>query len=245
MPVLDPALKDLITWEGSYIDFPHGPLFWHDRGDYIELEAVGSVDKKERREVVCKLRKPESDHVYSEKQNGQALTGVTPQRTELRPDLLRAPTEKEDVPVVAVPGEVPDVKAETHAAPMTEAANPEPKVVEAGELVLESRPEPVSFVTAKDNLNTLSQNDKRPIENVSEINGIPSESHDTATGKPLEAEAKKNGMPTGGAPQYGEALTKITTGKHSIESKGSLESGKRSNKSSGSLKKRILGKLRS
>jgi hypothetical protein len=61
----------------------------------------------------------------------------------------------------------------------------------------------------------------------------------------LEAEAKENGIPVEGHSQHGEALTKITTGKHSIESRGSLESGKRSNKSGSSLKKKILGKLRS
>jgi hypothetical protein len=238
MPVLDPALKDLITWEDSYTDFPHGPMFWHDRGDFIELEAVGSVDKKERREMVCKLRKLAPNNVYSEKQNGQAITGATPQRIALKPELLRAPTEKEDVPLVAAPGKIPDAKGEADAAPMSKAADLEPKLVKVGELVSASDPEPVFFVTAKDNLNTLSQ-DENPIENVPS-----SESHDAATGMPLEAEVKENGIPTEDPPGHGEVLTKITTGKHSVESRASLDSGKKSNKSSGSLKKRILGMLR-
>jgi hypothetical protein len=248
MPALDPALKDLITWEGSHTDFPHGPVFWHDRGDYIELEAVGSVDKKERREMICKLRKPAPDHVYSEKQNGAALLGVTPQRTELRPDLLRADTEREDLSTTTAAVGMADGKGDAVAvavpAPAPEAAPAEPTVaVEAGELVPASRPEPVSFVTAIDNLNTLAVKDEKSDQEVSEMNGAPPESQTVAAAESPGTKSKENGVPKESTPQHGETLAKVMTGKHSVESKGSLESGKKSNRS-GRLKTRILGKLR-
>jgi hypothetical protein len=244
MPALDPALKDLITWEGSHTDFPHGPLFWHDMDDYIELEAVGSVDKRERREVICKMRKPAPDHVYSEKQDEQALAGETPQRTELRPDLLRAETEKEDLPLATAAVGIADGKGEAVAAPAPEAAQSEPKVaVEAGGLVPASRPEPVSFETAVDNLNTLSPKDEKPVQDVPEINSVNPEPQNAVTAEPSAAKPIENSVSKESVPQHGEALTKIMTGKHSVESKGSLESGKRSNRS-GRLKMRILGKLK-
>ncbi|KAK9366599.1 CRAL-TRIO domain-containing protein [Lipomyces kononenkoae] len=57
MPILDPGLKDLLRWEGTYKDFPSGPIYWKDEGDHIEAIAVGSVGSKEREEVICKVRK--------------------------------------------------------------------------------------------------------------------------------------------------------------------------------------------
>jgi hypothetical protein len=243
IPALDPALKDLITWEGSHMDFPHGPLFWHDRGDYIELEAVGSVDKQERHETICKLRKPPPDHVYSEKQN--VLAGVTPQRAELRPDLLRAATEKDDLLSATAAAGMADGKGDAVAVPAPEVAQSEPNVaVEVGELIPASRREPVSFFTAVDSLNTLSVTDEKSDQEVSEANGVPPESQKAITAEPTAAKPKENGVPKGSALQHGETLTKTMTGKHSVESKASVESGRRSN-SSGRLKKRILGKLKS
>jgi hypothetical protein len=245
MPVLDPALKDLIAWEGSHTDFPHGPLFWHDRGDYIELEAVGSVNKQERRELICKMRKPAPDHVYSEKQNEEARAGVTPQRIELRPDLLRAATEIEDPPMATTAVGMTDGKGDAVAVPAPEEAQSEPKVaVEAGELVPASRPEPVSFVTAVDNLKTLSVKDEKPAHDTLEVNEVTLESQKAVSTEPPAAKPKENGIAKESTPEHGEALTKIMTGKHSIESKGSLDSGRKSNRSGG-LKKRILGKLKS
>jgi hypothetical protein len=244
MPALDPTLKDLITWEGSHMDFPHGPLFWHDRGDYIELEAVGSVDKQERREMICKLRKPAPDHVYSEKQNGDALAGVTPQRAELRPDLLRAATEKESLLSATAAAGMADGKGDAVAVPAPEVAQSEPNVaVEVGELIPASRREPVSFFTAVDSLNALSVTDEKPDQEVSEANGVPPESQKAIAAEPIAAKPKENGVPKGSALQHGETLTKTMTGKHSVESKASVESGRRSNRS-GRLKERILGKLK-
>ena len=51
------AMDDVTTWRNGYTDFPEGPMFWHDKGDHIELKAVGSVDGKQRNEIVCEVRK--------------------------------------------------------------------------------------------------------------------------------------------------------------------------------------------
>lgn len=51
------AMDEVTTWRNGYTDFPEGPMFWHDKGDHIELEAVGSVDGKQRNEIVCEVRK--------------------------------------------------------------------------------------------------------------------------------------------------------------------------------------------
>ncbi|KAK9389409.1 CRAL-TRIO domain-containing protein [Lipomyces mesembrius] len=56
-PVLDPAMKDVLKWAGSYTDFPHGPIYWTDKGDHIEATAVGHVGNNERHDTVCTVRK--------------------------------------------------------------------------------------------------------------------------------------------------------------------------------------------
>ncbi|KFY27640.1 hypothetical protein V491_00815 [Pseudogymnoascus sp. VKM F-3775] len=56
-PVYDPALNDVITWKGDYKSLPTGPMYWRDKGDHIELEAVGTVDGKQRRDIVATVRK--------------------------------------------------------------------------------------------------------------------------------------------------------------------------------------------
>jgi hypothetical protein len=56
-PVYDPALNDVITWKNGYETLPTGPMFWRDQGDHIELEAVGAVDGKQRRDIVATVRK--------------------------------------------------------------------------------------------------------------------------------------------------------------------------------------------
>ncbi|KAK9234522.1 CRAL/TRIO domain-containing protein [Lipomyces kononenkoae] len=60
-PVLDPGLKDALQWEGSYKDFPPGPIYWKDKDDHIEAIAVGSVGSKERDEIICTVRKVDYD----------------------------------------------------------------------------------------------------------------------------------------------------------------------------------------
>lgn len=56
-PNIDPRIKEVITWENGYTDFPEGPAYWVpvDGGRRLACLAVGSKDGKERRETVCTI----------------------------------------------------------------------------------------------------------------------------------------------------------------------------------------------
>jgi hypothetical protein len=144
-PVLDPALKDVLTWQGGYRDFPHGPMYWKYRGDHLELIAVGSVQHKERHEIVCTVRKTVLDHVTDEKANG------APKKFEDRPELLTAPIAEESVPLAEKDTEPLSGNGEIS---LPEVVNIESKAQE-GEFIPASRPGPVSFVTAEERLESF------------------------------------------------------------------------------------------
>lgn len=186
MPSLDPAIKEVVTWENGHTDFPEGPLYWVDAGEYIELKAAGSVDKKDRNETVCKLKKTVHDNDVSEKPVDLPVAGV------VRPELLSMPTAKDSVPLaaeetallasneestaaLAVPETlVTDANSEAVASTSTPAPSSEEKVVQDGEVIAASRPEPVTFVSAAENLNTLSLDEKLPT-----VNGTATGPHKT------------------------------------------------------------------
>jgi hypothetical protein len=142
MPVLDPALKDVLTWKGTHTEFPHGPMFWRDKGDHIELEVVGSVDGVERREIVCTVVK--TVEASEARQEEEAANDTA---------LKRAATQSSALKVVPTATEAPPMPAS------------EAKAVEAGEVVPASRPEPVSFHTAHDGIKdlSLSESDAVPV----------------------------------------------------------------------------------
>ena len=53
---MDPAIRDAVTWEKGFQDFPEGPLRWRPvDGDRLECIAVGSVNKVERVQRVCTI----------------------------------------------------------------------------------------------------------------------------------------------------------------------------------------------
>jgi hypothetical protein len=56
-PNVDPKIKEALTWENGYTDFPEGPAYWVpvDGGKRLACIAVGSKDGKERRERVCTI----------------------------------------------------------------------------------------------------------------------------------------------------------------------------------------------
>ena len=167
-------MQDIIQWEGTNRDFPRGPLYWHDRGTHLELEAVGTLDKKTRREMICTVRKPMLEQIINEKQNKDVATGLAVQPGPIRPELLNQPTEKEGITLATRVTPVPLANKETvpgSTAPLTTAQTKE-KVVEAGEVVPASRPEPVSFVTAHEVLNTFSENVASPTADLSKANGV-------------------------------------------------------------------------
>jgi hypothetical protein len=130
-----------------------------------------------------------------------------------------------------------DGKGDAVAILAPEPVPSEPIVaVQAGEIVPASRPEPVSFTIAADDLKTISIKDESPTQKVQEMNGGPPESKMATAAEHSAKESKGNDTILGSATQHEGTLTKIKTGEHSIESKGSLDSGKKSDKTRG-LKK--------
>jgi hypothetical protein len=158
MPVLDPTLKDVLTFEDGNTDFPHGPMYWIHGKDGKEMEAlaVGTVDEKERKEKVCTLKKllgDDEDPVGGETiMNGHAKAGQDTLGEDLRMVPTAAPsvanTETEMNPNVSV----------TAPAEAAKVGDSTPVAVQEGELVPKSRPEPVSFVTASEGLNEKTGN---------------------------------------------------------------------------------------
>ncbi|KAK3307171.1 CRAL-TRIO domain-containing protein [Chaetomium strumarium] len=56
-PNVDPRIREALTWENGYTDFPDGPAYWVpvDGGRRLACIAVGSKGGKERRETVCTI----------------------------------------------------------------------------------------------------------------------------------------------------------------------------------------------
>lgn len=56
-PNVDPKIREALTWENGFTDFPEGPAYWVpvDGGKRLACMAVGSKDGKERRERVCSI----------------------------------------------------------------------------------------------------------------------------------------------------------------------------------------------
>jgi hypothetical protein len=153
MPILDPALEKVLSWEGDRKDFPQGPMYWVHRDGKPEMEAIarGTVDEKERKESVCVVKKllRDDEDLAPVATNGHAVS-PTDKDGKLMPlpdsVLLNAPTAP------------PSAAAST--TNLTAIHEQEKPVVQAGEVVPASRPEPVSFVTAQDGLNELTLNEK-------------------------------------------------------------------------------------
>jgi hypothetical protein len=56
-PNLDPKIREAVSWENGYTDFPEGPAYWRpmDGGKKLECIAVGSKGGVQRRERVCTI----------------------------------------------------------------------------------------------------------------------------------------------------------------------------------------------
>jgi hypothetical protein len=152
MPVLDPVLEDVITWKNGNKDFPPGPMYWEDKGDFIELEARGSVDGRERRETIAAVRKTAKQRQEEEDEKERQEAAHPEHKSSADAEgLLKVPTVDEVMEKTAT-------DADNH-----DAAH----VVENGKLVPADNPEPISFVTVSDGLNTLTLKDEAKIETIS------------------------------------------------------------------------------
>lgn len=163
MPVPDPALESIVSWNDEKVPgFPAGPLYWvkgsneagkgvfgTDEGEMSAI-AVGSIGGKERREMVCTVTKalPKTPAVSRPAtQNGHA-----------KEPLSATVSKSESAPIAAA-------AASAQSEPVKEpqaSTEPAVKEVEAGALVPPSRPEPTTFHTAHEDLATLSLNEKTP-----------------------------------------------------------------------------------
>jgi len=192
MPVLDPQLETVVTWENGYSNFPEGPLYWVDEGDYVVLKAAGSVEHKDRHETVCKILKTAHDNDPSEKANGGPIAGALLHDPALRPELTQVPTATDDVPQVAKKTALPAsakngesmpalaTESAKAAEPRLETRTEEKVVVQDGKVVPASRPEPTTFHSAQEGLNNLSIAEKV------EANGTTTGPHTTATANRLD-----------------------------------------------------------
>jgi hypothetical protein len=162
-PVMDPAYKDVVTFENGVQDFPPGPVYWIHGKDEKAMEglAVGSVANKPRSDKFCvvkKLLRDDEDVPESKVMNGHAKSN----QETLGEEFLNTPTAAPSVTNTEPEANANVVvNAPAESQPASEPAKAEePVVVQEGELVPASRPEPVHFVTANDDLNTLSLNEK-------------------------------------------------------------------------------------
>lgn len=186
-------MEKVIRWEGERKDFPRGPMYWvnkggdaNGKGEGHELEALaaGAEGGKERMEKVCRISTtyPEPVTEAALIMNGHAV----------KPEHLSAPTEI-DLPSTlhaqAQPMEPEAGKSEA------EGEGEESAVVQEGKLIPASRPEPVTFVTAAEEVETLNEKTenlalngqaKRPLENG---NGP----HKTATANLLDPSVQSEG----------------------------------------------------
>ena len=163
MPLLDPELKKIVTWEGGNTDFPHGPLYWVHNKEKPEIMAIarGSINEKERNEEVCVVKKLLGDDEDKDTRlgNGNAASGLE----DRAPDtvVIPAPLPQPESVILNAPTAAPSPNASTVnlAAPAIREPLPakeEPKVIQAGEVIPESRPQLESFVTAQEGINQLT-----------------------------------------------------------------------------------------
>ncbi|KAF7914772.1 uncharacterized protein EAE98_011471 [Botrytis deweyae] len=201
MPTLDPALEAVTTWNGAG-SFPGGPMYWVNTKDQesIQAIAVGSSEKKERREEVCTIKKTIKD-------NDNMGTIATDATTE-----TPLPVQSE---TLEVPGATPAVINTTAGtnSPLNQGIPIDDLAIENGEVVSNSRPELETFHTAQDGLNNLSITSP-PADEVL-VNGTTESPHTTTTANQLDPNLNHDGAGAEPVVAAGE-LSKATTQQESI-----------------------------
>ncbi|KAF7886062.1 hypothetical protein EAF00_010165 [Botryotinia globosa] len=200
MPTLDPALEAVTTWNGAG-SFPGGPMYWVNTKDQesIQAIAVGSSEKKERREEVCIIKKTIKDNDNM----GKIATDAT---TET-PLPVQSSTLEVPGATPAVINTIPGTNS-----PLNQGIPIDELAIENDEVVSNSRPELETFHTAQDGLNNLSITSP-PADEVL-VNGT-TESHTTTTANPLDPNLNHDGAGAEPVAAAGE-LSKATTQQESI-----------------------------
>lgn len=133
MPVYDPAMNDVLTWKDGHKDFPPGPMYWHDRGDHVELEAVGTIGGEQRHEFVATVRKTTIEREAEEvRKAAEGAASPAAVRAGTGGDLLQVPTIEE--------------------------ASSRPSAVEADRAAM-GQPGPISFAATTEGVAALSLQD--------------------------------------------------------------------------------------
>lgn len=172
MPVLDPAVEKVIQWKGSHKNFPHGPMFWVDRGENIELKAAGSLNGKERQESVCTLHTTYKHNTVNEKNTETQGEGKGQSKGIDGTEDSEATTSTDKTSLDGS-SSVPTTGTGADSSTVASSTS-EPLAVQSGETVSSKRPEPASFVTAAEGIKTLS------------LDGSATGPHETATANVLD-----------------------------------------------------------
>ncbi|PMD30679.1 CRAL/TRIO domain-containing protein [Hyaloscypha variabilis F] len=184
-PVPDPAMEKYISWEGERKEFPRGPMYWvNSNGDGkgkagkegfdMEALAVGAEGGKERREKVCRIATQFPVSATDTVTNGHA--------NPLLKEMLTAPTE------VDLPSTIQASSLQQEPSKPAEAE----VAVQEGTLIPASRPEPVTFVTAAEGIETLNEK-----TDTLALNGEAKGPHQTKTANLLDPSVAVNGNAVG------------------------------------------------
>jgi hypothetical protein len=149
-------MAKVLTFEDGKKEFPLGPMYWinngnkevRDKGFEMRAVAVGSEGGKQRSEKICKISTQYP--ATATEMNGHAEPVL------VRKELLTAPTET-DLPSTIDREALP---SQTEPANPSDDANSEVNgapIVQEGKLIPASRPEPVTFVTATEGVDTLNE----------------------------------------------------------------------------------------
>jgi hypothetical protein len=147
-------MAKVLTFEDGKKEFPRGPMYWinngnkevRDKGFEMRAVAVGSEGGKQRSEKICKISTQYPATATEMNSHAEPVLA--------RKELLTAPTEtdlpstihKEALLSQTEPAKASD-DAEVNGAP----------IVQEGKLIPASRPEPVTFVTATEGVDTLNE----------------------------------------------------------------------------------------
>ncbi|KAF7903216.1 uncharacterized protein EAF01_006265 [Botrytis porri] len=203
MPTLDPALETVTTWNGAG-SFPGGPMYWVNTKDQesIQAIAVGSSEKKERREEVCTVKKTIKDN---DNMGTIATDATTETPLPVQSETLEVPSATPAVINTTVGTESPL----NQGIPIAELA------IENGEVVSNSRPELETFHTAQDGLNNLSITSP-PADEVL-VNGTTDSPQTATMANQVNSNLNHDGAGAGPEPVVAAGeLSKATTQQESI-----------------------------
>ncbi|KAL1842335.1 hypothetical protein VTJ49DRAFT_5503 [Mycothermus thermophilus] len=131
-PNLDPKIREAVSWENGFTDFPEGPAYWvpEEDGKRMVCLAVGSKGGKQRRERVCTVPVAVCEGTEEERAAvGEAETAQVNGTVEVKTEVQEAQTVVDGVEALAISEErvVAQEMSEKVAGSGTQTAE-EPKI---------------------------------------------------------------------------------------------------------------------